>query len=78
VTKDRFTKLEFDEDTTQSAPADRVPGKLQDRQGTVAGGHDKDFVSQVKDAHYHLQQAEKHELAGDHESGLRSNSAALG
>lgn len=68
MSEGRFANLEFEEDRPPR-PAGRSPSARDDR-----GRH---FVAVERDAKYHLSQARKHELAGDHEQALRSFSAAL-
>ena len=63
----RFSNLEMDGGAPRTGPA-------SDR-GVDAQA--SSFGTRVKDATYHLHQAEAQELAGDHEAALRSFSAAL-
>ncbi len=73
----RFKNLELDDGS------DEKPDKRRDRGGGAGGGHGADswnggFARKIKNADYYMNQAEKQELAGDHEKALRNFSSALG
>jgi len=69
VSGGRFSNLEFD-DGDQQKPRGPTSAKPE-----APRGH---FVAETRDAAFYMRQAQGQELAGDHETALRSFSAALG
>ena len=71
----RFDHLELDEAVS---PPPRESPAVRSGGGMFVSDPSHRLTTAVRDAPYHLAQAEKHLLAGDFEKALRSYSAALG